>query len=87
MTSGYNILAFDGGALNRILTWLPYLSPGALLTMRYILQLAGSFLLAGYLGEEKTVEGALTRYLGAFDGSYQDRVARYRAEAAQALGR
>jgi len=39
MTSGYNILAFDGGALNRILTWLPYLSPGALLTMRYILQL------------------------------------------------
>ena len=49
--------------------------------------LAGSFLLAGYLGEEKTVEGALTRYLGAFDGSYQDRVARYRAEAVQALGR
>ena len=48
--------------------------------------LAGSFLLAGYLGEEKTVEGALTRYLGAFHGDYQDRVARYRAEAAQALG-
>jgi len=49
--------------------------------------LAGSFLLAGYLGREKTVQGALSRYLGAFDEVYQERVARYRAEAAQALVR
>ncbi len=47
--------------------------------------LAGSFLLAGYLREEKTVEGALARYLGAFNANYQDRVERYRREAAAAL--
>jgi len=47
--------------------------------------LAGSFLLAGYLREEGTVEGALSRYLGTFDRTYQDRVARYRAEAGDLL--
>lgn len=47
--------------------------------------LAGSFLLAGYLREEGTVEGSLSRYLGTFDRAYQDRVARYRAEAQGAL--
>jgi soluble lytic murein transglycosylase-like protein len=47
--------------------------------------LAGSFLLAGYLREEGTVEGALSRYLGTFDRAYQDRVARFRAEAGHLL--
>ncbi|MFA0888322.1 MAG: transglycosylase SLT domain-containing protein [Synergistales bacterium] len=47
--------------------------------------LAGSFLLAGYLREEGTLEGALARYLGAADSAYRERVARFRAEAALAL--
>ncbi len=42
--------------------------------------LAGCFLLAGYLREEGTVERALSRYLGSFDASYQDRVRQYRRE-------
>lgn len=41
--------------------------------------LAGSFLLAGYLREEGSVEGALARYLGAFNETYRDRVMRFRA--------
>jgi soluble lytic murein transglycosylase-like protein len=47
--------------------------------------LAGSFLLAGYLRAEGTVEGSLSRYLGTFDRAYQDRVARYRVEAGDLL--
>ncbi len=47
--------------------------------------LAGCFLLAGYMREETTLEGALSRYLGAFDRTYQDRVARFRLQAASAL--
>ena len=47
--------------------------------------LAGSFLLAGYLREEGTAERALARYLGTFDRTYQDRVARFQAEAASLL--
>ena len=47
--------------------------------------LAGSFLLAGYLREEGTGEGALSRYLGTFERAYQDRVARFRAEAGHLL--
>jgi len=47
--------------------------------------LAGSFLLAGYLREEGTVQGALSRYLGTFDRTYQDRVSRFRAEAQEAF--
>jgi len=42
--------------------------------------LAGCFLLAGYLREEKTVERALSRYLGAPDPLYFERVSRYRTE-------
>jgi soluble lytic murein transglycosylase-like protein len=49
--------------------------------------LAGSFLLAGYLREEGTVQGALSRYLGTYDRTYQDRVSRFRAEAWEALSR
>lgn len=49
--------------------------------------LAGSFLLAGYLREEGTVEGALSRYLGTCDRTYQDRVSRFRAAAEEALSR
>lgn len=47
--------------------------------------LAGSFLLAGYLREEGTAEGALSRYLGTFDKTYQDRVSRYRSEVQAAI--
>lgn len=49
--------------------------------------LAGSFLLAGYLREEGTLEGALSRYLGTFDATYRDRVERYRGEAASVCAR
>lgn len=49
--------------------------------------LAGCFLLAGYLREEGTVERALSRYLGAPDSSYAERVSRYRKEISIFLGR
>lgn len=49
--------------------------------------LAGCFLLAGYLREEGTVERALSRYLGAPDRSYAERVSRYRKEISIFLGR